>query len=128
MIQEKLRDIRKQKGISQEKMAKILSTDTSNYSRKERGETKIFNDEWEKIAETLEVPVEELKESSKNLIRNVNSTSTFNDNSGNYNQYYTVPKYIDDLINLLKEQNEILKEENLKLKKELEEIQSKKYD
>lgn len=37
MIYEKLRNIRKQKGISQEKMAKILSTDTSNYSRKERG-------------------------------------------------------------------------------------------
>lgn len=69
MIYEKLRSIRKQKGISQEKMAKILFTDTSNYSRKERGETKIYNDEWEKIAETLEVPVEEIKESSKNLIR-----------------------------------------------------------
>lgn len=126
MIQEKLRVIRKQKGISQEKMAKILSTDTSNYSRKERGETKIFNDEWEKIADALEVPVEELKENQKNLIRNDNST--FNDNSGNYNQYYTFSKHIDDFINLLKEQNEILKEENLKLKKELEVIQGKKYD
>ena len=36
MVQEKLRNLRKQKGISQEKMAKILSTDPSNYSRKER--------------------------------------------------------------------------------------------
>lgn len=123
MIHEKLRSIRKQKGISQEKMAKILWTDTSNYSRKERGERKIYNDEWEKIAETLEVPVEEIKESSNNLIRNENST--FNDNSGNYNKYYSYPDHLNDYINLLKEQNEILKEENLRLKKEIEITQNK---
>lgn len=58
MIQERLKKLRKQKGISQENMAKILGTDTSNYSRKERGEVKIFDDEWEKIAKTLGVPVE----------------------------------------------------------------------
>lgn len=45
MIQEKLKNLRKQKGMSQEKMAKILSTDTSNYSRKERGETRIHDEE-----------------------------------------------------------------------------------
>ncbi|QQV02197.1 MULTISPECIES: helix-turn-helix domain-containing protein [Chryseobacterium] len=118
MIHEKLRSIRKQKGISQEKMAKILSTDTSNYSRKERGETKIYNDEWEKIAQALEVPVEELRESSKNLIKNDNTT--FNDNSGNYNQYYSYPNHLDDYITLLKEQNQLLKEENSRLKNDLE--------
>ncbi|WP_144283380.1 helix-turn-helix domain-containing protein [Chryseobacterium echinoideorum] len=118
MIHEKLRTIRKQKGISQEKMAKILSTDTSNYSRKERGETKIYDDEWEKIAQALEVPVEELKESPKNLIKNDNST--FNDNSGNYNQYYSYPNHLDDYITLLKEQNQLLKEENSTLKNDLE--------
>jgi transcriptional regulator with XRE-family HTH domain len=120
MVYEKLRSIRKQKGMSQEKMAKILSTDTSNYSRKERGETKIFDDEWKKIADALEVPIDELKENSHNLIRNENST--FNDNSGNYNKYYSFSEHLNDYINLLKEQNEILKEENLKLKKELETI------
>jgi len=117
MVYEKLRSIRKQKGMSQEKMAKILSTDTSNYSRKERGETKIYEDEWKKIAEALDVPVEELKENSRNLIKNENST--FNDNSGNYNKYYSFSDHLNDYINLLKEQNEILKEENLRLKKEL---------
>lgn len=50
MIQEKLRQVRMEKGLSQEKIAKILSTDTSNYSRKERGKTKIRDDEWEKMA------------------------------------------------------------------------------
>ena len=108
MVYEKLRSIRKQKGISQKSMAKILSTDTSNYSRKERGETKIFNDEWEKLAAALDVPVEEIKESSRNLIRNENST--FNDNSGNYNKYYSFSEHVNDYIALLKEQNEMLKE------------------
>jgi len=61
MIQENLKNLRKQKGISQEKMAKILGTDTSNYSRKERGEVKIFDDEWDKLAKTLEVPLEQIK-------------------------------------------------------------------
>lgn len=122
MIYEKLRSIRKQKGISQEKMAKILFTDTSNYSRKERGETKIYNDEWEKIAETLEVPVEEIKESSNNLIKNGNSI--FNDNLREYNKHDSFPDHLNDYINLLKEQNEILKEENLRLKKEIEILQN----
>lgn len=123
MIYEKLRSIRKQKGISQEKMAKILSTDTSNYSRKERGETKIYNDEWEKIAETLEVPLEEIKESSNNLIKNGNSI--LNDNLREYNKYDSFPDHLNDYINLLKEQNEILKEENLRLKKEIDIVKNK---
>jgi transcriptional regulator with XRE-family HTH domain len=123
MIQEKLRNLRKQKGISQEKMAKILSTDTSNYSRKERGETRIYDEEWEKLAEALNVPVEELKEESRlGIVHNDNST--FNDNSGNYyNQNFNIPNSIieslQDYINLLKDQNQ-------SLKNEIETLKSKK--
>ncbi|WP_228378425.1 helix-turn-helix transcriptional regulator, partial [Chryseobacterium sp. CCH4-E10] len=63
MIQEKLRTLRKQKKMSQETMAKILSTDTSSYSRKENGKSKIHDDEWEKLAKALEVSVDDIKES-----------------------------------------------------------------
>jgi transcriptional regulator with XRE-family HTH domain len=45
MIQEKLRNLRKLKNMSQQEMAKIIGTDASNYSRKERGEVRIFDDE-----------------------------------------------------------------------------------
>lgn len=38
MTQEKLKKLRIEKGMSQETMAKILSTGTSSYSRKETGE------------------------------------------------------------------------------------------
>ncbi|SUX46281.1 Helix-turn-helix domain [Chryseobacterium indoltheticum] len=114
MIQERLRTLRKQKGMSQEKMAKILSTDTSNYSRKERGETKIQDEEWQKIADALEVPVKDIKDNDTKFSIN-NDNTTFQDNSGNYNQYFNIPNSIvenlQDYIILLKKEIESLKQE-----------------
>ncbi len=124
MIQEKLKNLRKQKGISQEKMAKIIGTDTSNYSRKERGEVKIFDDEWEKLAKTLEVSVGEIKNYDARFSFQFEN-STFHEHSGNNITYSNVPdffletqkKYIEKLerentellheILLLKTQNKI---------------------
>ena len=123
MVQEKLRTLRKQKRLSQEKMAKILSTDTSNYSRKERGEVKIHDEEWEKLANALEVPIEEIKEKKELGIHNENFT--FHDYSGNNVNYYNVPdtdmmmKNTQDYIDVLKEQIDILKQENATLKEKL---------
>jgi transcriptional regulator with XRE-family HTH domain len=129
MIHEKLKKIRTEKGMSQEKMAKILSTDISSYSRKENGKTKIHDDEWEKIAKALDVPVEDLKgKVAEGIVHNNNST--FNDNSGNYNQYYTIPNSIienlQDYINLLKEENQSLKKEVEDLKQENTALKSQK--
>lgn len=124
MIQENLKNLRKQKGISQEKMAKILGTDTSNYSRKERGEVKIFDDEWDKLAKTLEVPLEQIKNNDIKFPSQF-EISTFNDSPGNNLKYSNIPdffletqkKYIEKLekentellheISLLKTQNKI---------------------
>jgi transcriptional regulator with XRE-family HTH domain len=115
MIQEKLRNLRKQKNMSQEKMAKILSTDISSYCRKENGKSKIHDDEWEKLAKALNVSVDDIKESENSgIVRNDNSS--FNDNSGNYEyQKFHIPNSIlenlQDYIEILKEQNESLKRE-----------------
>jgi len=119
MIRENLRTIRKQKGKSQEQMAKILSTDPSNYSRKERGEIRIHDEEWQKIADALNVPVEDIKdEKLPGFVHNDNST--FNDSAGNYNQYYNIPnsmiEHLQDYISLLKNENQELKEEIKTLK------------
>ncbi|SHM05954.1 hypothetical protein SAMN05444407_1097 [Chryseobacterium contaminans] len=46
---EKLKSLRKQRGYTQEYMSKIISTDVSNYSRKESGDVRIYDDEWEQI-------------------------------------------------------------------------------
>ena len=128
MVQEKLKTIRKQKGLSQEKMAKIISTDPSNYSRKERGEIRIHDEEWQKIADALEVPVEEIKdENIPGIVHNDNST--FNDNSGNYySQHFNIPDSIlenlQDYISLLKKEVASLKEENISLKEEIKALKS----
>jgi transcriptional regulator with XRE-family HTH domain len=107
MIQEKLRQVRMEKGLSQEKIAKILSTDTSNYSRKERGKTKIRDEEWEKISKELDVPVQELK--SEIAAERIHNNSVFNDNSGNQNIFNGVIENLQDYTHLLKEENQSLK-------------------
>lgn len=129
MIQEKLRNLRKEKGITQEKMAKILSTDPSNYSRKEQGKVKIHDEEWEKMAAALNVPLDEIKEDTKGGVVH-NDNSSFNDNSGNYYiQHFNIPNNLidtlQDCINLLKDQVHELKEDNKKLKEENTKLKSK---
>ncbi|WP_317129495.1 helix-turn-helix domain-containing protein [Chryseobacterium candidae] len=119
-MMEKLKSLRKQRGYTQEYMSKIISTDVSNYSRKESGDVRIYDDEWEKLAKALDVPVEEIKEEKPSSIVQNNDNLTFNDNSGNYNYYCSIPNHIldnlNDYIALLKKQNEALEEENKKLK------------
>jgi len=124
MTMEKLRTIRKQKGYTQQQIADILATDVSNYSRKESGDVKIFDDEWEKLARALNVSVEDIREEKPASVIQKNDNITFNDTSsfhqsGIYN--CNVPNYLlenqQEYINLLKEQIKALKEENAKLKK-----------
>ena len=117
---EKLRSLRKQRGYTQEYMSNILSTDVSNYCRKESGDVRIFDDEWEKLAKALEVPVEDIKEEKPSSIIQNNDNLTFNDSSGNYNYYCSIPNHVldhlNDYINLLKEQNESQKKDLEKFK------------
>ncbi|RXM53327.1 MULTISPECIES: helix-turn-helix domain-containing protein [unclassified Chryseobacterium] len=122
---EKLKSIRKQRGYTQQQIADILATDVSNYSRKENGEVKIYDEEWEKIAKALDVSVDDIKEernAQNNQNTTLNDSASFNDNASiNYNQYCNIPNYLlenqQEYINLLKEQIEILKAENAKFKK-----------
>ncbi|MEN5307490.1 helix-turn-helix transcriptional regulator [Chryseobacterium cucumeris] len=62
MQKEKLRTVRKMKGFTQQQMAEVIPTDVSNYSRKESGTVSITQTEWNKLAQFLEVPVEEIYE------------------------------------------------------------------
>lgn len=110
MIQEKLKILRKQRGLSQEKMAKILSTDPSNYSRKERGEIGIHDEEWQKLANALEVSVKDIKNNeTKLLFQPFNDYPNTNITFSNIPDFFleTQKKYIEKLekenYNLLKE-------------------------
>lgn len=121
MQKEKLRLIRKQKGYTQQQVADYIATDVSNYSRKESGDVRIIQDEWDKIARFLEVPVEDIYEDETAAVVVNNDHPVFNDRSTpaglitNQNNYDNIPgsiiENLQNYIALLKEENERLKEE-----------------
>lgn len=124
---EKLRNLRKQRGFTQEYMSNVLATDVSNYSRKESGSVKIYDEEWEKLAKALDVKVEEIKEEREPaVVQNNNDNTTFNDSSSGINcshYYNNIPEYI---LENQQEYIKILKEQIDSLKREVKTLKSKK--
>jgi len=115
-MQERLKTLRKERGISQVKMAKILSTDPSNYSRKERGEIGIHDEEWQKLADALEVSVKDIKNDETNF-----SFYTFNDDSKSNITYLNIP---DFFLETQKKYIEKLEKENYNLLEEIKLLKS----
>ena len=91
----KLIRVRTAKGYSQQQVADYLHMDVSSYSRKENGISKVKNDEWERLAEFLQVPIEDIFESDES------HSFVFKDSSvGNYlgtNHFYSIPEYFLDM-------------------------------
>ena len=121
MIKTKLIAARK-KLYTQEKMANLLHMSQSQYHRREKGDIKISDEEWERIAKVLDTTVEDIKEDDS-LMHQVNN---YDNNSGNYfgsnNYFYNIPDFVldnqQDYINLLKERIQKLEEEVNLLKKQ----------
>lgn len=121
MQKEKLRLIRKQKGYTQQQVADYIATDVSNYSRKESGDVRIIQEEWDKLASFFEVPVEDIYEDETAAVVVNYDHPVFNDKSisagaiTNQNNYDNIPgaviENLQDYIALLKAENERLKEE-----------------
>jgi transcriptional regulator with XRE-family HTH domain len=114
MEKQKLIETRKIRGYSQEQMAKHLHMDVSNYNRREKGQAKITSSEWGKLANILNVSVEEIFESEESMIF-VCKDQSVGINHGT-NNVYTIPEF------LLESQRKYiakLEEENLALKKQL---------
>lgn len=118
MVKEKLRLLRKTKNITQQEVANAIHTTSSNYCRKENGEVKILLDEWQKIANFLNVSVADIYEDESKTTINQNHAS--GENSGLNCSYYNIPSSIienlKDYIDILKSTNKKLEEENNKLK------------
>lgn len=116
MINKKLIKARKAM-YTQESIAKILHMTQSQYQRRETGEIKISDEEWERIAKALNTIVEEIKEDHLSLIHNHDTVSN---NYLENNQLYNIPDFIlknqSEYIALLKEEIEELKEEIKNLK------------
>jgi transcriptional regulator with XRE-family HTH domain len=109
----KLKEMRQAKGLTQRQIADQLFMHASGYTKREKGEVKIDIVEWEKLAEILDVPLEEIYESDDKLF-------IFKDNSNvNYqgtNNVYTVS---DSLIELQQKYITKLEEEIAELRKKV---------
>jgi len=111
MEKKKLIQARKQKGFTQKDIAEILCMGMSNYSRKEKGILSMRNEEWEKIAEFLGVPVEEMheQEEAQIIICKDQAVGIINGT----NNVYTIPEHILEsqrkYIKMLEAENEELK-------------------
>lgn len=94
MEKKRLISIRTSKGLTQQQVADKMFMDISNYNRKEKGNVKIRPDEWEKLSEILETPIEEIYEAEEA------HCFVFRDSSvGNYlgtNHFYSIPEYVLD--------------------------------
>jgi transcriptional regulator with XRE-family HTH domain len=112
MEKTKLIQARTRKGFTQQQLADLLCIDVSNYNRREKGQIKISNLEWEKIAKELQVNVEEIYESDDTMffICKDNATGNYQGN----NHIYSIPEYFLEnqkkYIQMLEAQIEVLKE------------------
>lgn len=108
-----LKEIRKNKGITQKQMALNMAMEQTTYSRKENGKSPITNEEFEKLAKLLDTDIEEIKKEIPPSTKNENCT--FNDNSIGIN-YVNIPQ---DLLDTVLKYNRKLEEEVLHLKQQL---------
>jgi len=89
MKKEKLIQIRKAKKISQADIATFLKISQTQYQKRESGKIKISDEEWKRMAQLLEVDVEEIFDS---------------------NSEHTNEKNLKDELNFLKEKIKNLEE------------------
>lgn len=75
MLKFKLLEARKRKNYTQEYMAATLFMDISNYSRRESGQIKINIKEWQRLAEILDVPIEQIYETEDQVFLNAKEKS-----------------------------------------------------
>lgn len=109
----RLYEARNKKGYSQEYMAQQLSMDTASYHRREKGMTKISSREWLKLAQILELPMEEIQDRESPIL----VTST--DISGNKDVVFTIPReFIDNRTRYIK----LLEDKILTLENQLFEL------
>ncbi|MDR2206636.1 MAG: helix-turn-helix domain-containing protein [Flavobacteriaceae bacterium] len=121
MIKEKLIKARKAKQFSQESVASYLKITQGYYAMKESGKAKMYDHEWQRIAELLETPINEIYEEDEMPTQNFANIDASHGYVGNNNVYCNIPDYIlQDLHNIISN----LQQENKLLKEELKDLKS----
>ena len=85
LINEKIRLLRQQKGLSQAKMARQLNISTNGYGNIERGQTNLSLTKLKQIAAILDENLMELvKGNDKNIINTMGNNNTGTQNNQNF--------------------------------------------
>ncbi|WP_144283238.1 helix-turn-helix transcriptional regulator [Chryseobacterium echinoideorum] len=132
MVKEKLIKKRNEKDFTQKDLAEYLNISQTQYSRKEKGEVEISEEEWERISKLLETEVEEIKETDENkytnnYFENTVTNSSFGNVGGTF--YCNIPEFLlenqKELIEMLKKENRQKDTEIELLKKRIEELEKR---
>ena len=92
LINEKIRLLRQQKGLSQAKMARQLNISTNGYGNIERGQTNLSLTKLKKIAAILDENLMELvKGNDKNIINTMGNNNTGTQNNQNFCSLFLCP-------------------------------------
>lgn len=86
-VNEKIRLMREMNDWTQEDMAEKMSMSLNSYSKLERGESKLYLDKLEKVAEVFEVDVADLLSLNKQGLIYLVNKEISGDNSGFINYY-----------------------------------------
>lgn len=96
MQKTKLITTRKQKGFSQQQLADYLCMNVSSYNRREKGISHIKPDEWMKLADILEVTLDEIYEHDARYHIDCKDQSVGIGVNNGTNNVYTLPKALLD--------------------------------
>ena len=129
MVKTKLIRKRNEKEFTQKDLAEYLNISQTQYSRKEKGEVEISDEEWERISKLLETNVDEIKENEEvtninNYFENTVTSSSFGSVAGNF--YCNIPEFLlesqKELVEMLKKEIRQKDAEIELLKKRIDEL------
>jgi len=129
MVKEKLIRKRNEKAFTQKDLAEYLNISQTQYSRKEKGEVEISDEEWERISKLLDANVDDIKENdiknTNNYFENTVTSSSFGNIGGTF--YCNIPEFLlesqKEFIEMLKKEIQQKDTEIEALRKRIEELE-----
>lgn len=129
MVKEKLIRKRNEKAFTQKDLAEYLNISQTQYSRKEKGEVEISDEEWERISKLLDTNIDDIKENdiknTNNYFENTVTSSSFGNIGGTF--YCNIPEFLlesqKEFIEMLKKEIQQKDTEIEALRKRIEELQ-----
>ncbi|MGD1318824.1 helix-turn-helix transcriptional regulator [Chryseobacterium sp. 2R14A] len=124
-IGKRIRSYREERGFSQEELAEKLHISRSTYQRIENGETNSWINHIENICSSLNVELDDILKPEEGFVQVNNNNDSTNDNGSGVIQNQTINYHNSDKITeSLLDQITFLKEENQRLRKEIEQLKN----